>query len=134
MLNARADPYLRRAGADDAVRRANAYRKAGAHSLFVPGVRDRETIARLVEAIDGPLNVLAGPGTRPIRELEALGIARVSVGGGLAQAALGAVQRGAHELRGPGTYDFAGEGPTRQALQALFRRSAPEKSPGFSDT
>jgi 2-methylisocitrate lyase-like PEP mutase family enzyme len=66
VINARIDVYLFQVGApetrfDEAVRRANLYRAAGADCLFVPGVIDAETIAALVRAIDGPLNVMAMP-------------------------------------------------------------------------
>jgi 2-methylisocitrate lyase-like PEP mutase family enzyme len=109
VLNARTDVYLAEVGPesgrfDEAVRRANAYREAGADCLFVPGVRDPATIGALVRAINGPVNILAGPGTPPVAELERLGVARVSVGGGPARAALTLARRVAEELRGPGTY------------------------------
>jgi 2-methylisocitrate lyase-like PEP mutase family enzyme len=108
VINARTDVYLLQVGApearfDEAVRRANAYREAGADCLFVPGVRDRETIGRLVAAIHGPINVLAGPGTPPADELQRLGVARVSTGSGPMRASLTLVQRIAEELR-QGTY------------------------------
>jgi 2-methylisocitrate lyase-like PEP mutase family enzyme len=109
VINARTDVYLAAVGDeagrfDEAVRRANAYRAAGADCLFVPGVSDPATIGALVRAINGPLNVLAGPGTPPVAELGRLGVARVSVGGGPARAALTLARRVAEELRGPGTY------------------------------
>jgi 2-methylisocitrate lyase-like PEP mutase family enzyme len=72
--------------------------------VFVPGVRDRETIAALVSAIGGPLNVLAVDGTPPIAELEALGVARVSVGSGPMRASLGLIRDIARELKTRGTY------------------------------
>ena len=46
---------------EESVRRANAYRAAGADCLFVPMVGDAPTIGQLVKRIDGPVNVLAGP-------------------------------------------------------------------------
>ena len=109
VLNARTDVFLLGIGEpagrfDEAVRRANAYREAGADCLFVPGVTDAEMIGRLVRAIKGPLNVLAGRGTPPTAELERLGVARVSVGGGPMRAALTLTQRVAQELRERGTY------------------------------
>jgi 2-methylisocitrate lyase-like PEP mutase family enzyme len=109
VLNARTDVYLAAVGDEagrfeHAVRRANAYREAGADCLFVPGVSDAATIAALARAVNGPLNVLAGPGTPPVAELARLGVARVSVGGGPARAALTVTRRVAEELLGPGTY------------------------------
>src|SRR3989441_13209243 len=49
-----------------AVRRANAYRAAGADCLFVPHVSDADTIGRLAREITGPLNVIAGPPAPPL--------------------------------------------------------------------
>jgi len=88
-----------------AVRRANAYRAAGADCLFVPHVSDAATIGRLARDIDGPLNVIAGPPAPPIPELERLGVKRASLGPRVAQAALGLVRRAATELRERGTYE-----------------------------
>ena len=109
VINARTDVYLLGIGAegerfDHAVRRANAYREAGADCLFVPGVRDAKTIGELVRAINGPINVLAGPGTPSVAELEQLGVARVSMGGGPMRATLTLVRRIAAELRDAGVF------------------------------
>ena len=109
VLNARTDVFLLGVGEpagrfDETVRRVNAYRQGGADCLFVPGVTDAETIGRLVRAIKGPLNVLAGRSTPPTAELERLGVARVSVGGGPMRAALTLTQRVAQELAERGTY------------------------------
>ncbi|MGH7780858.1 MAG: isocitrate lyase/PEP mutase family protein [Candidatus Binataceae bacterium] len=115
VINARTDVYLhgigeRDARFDDAVRRANAYREAGADSLFVPGVRDAAVIGKLAAALKGPLNILAGPGTPPASELEKLGVARVSVGGGPARAAMTTTRNVARELLERGTYQSCVDG------------------------
>lgn len=109
VLNARTDVYWLSVGEEDerlghAVQRANAYREAGADCLFVPGVSDPEVLGILTEEIDGPLNVLAGPGFPSVSELESLGVARLSVGSGPARAALRLMRKIAEELLGPGTY------------------------------
>lgn len=112
VINARTDHYLAggkldAAGFEETVRRARAYREAGADCIFIPGLTDRETIGRLVQAIGGPINILARPNGPSVPELKALGVARVSVGGMLMLATLGLVRRAAAELSGPGTYGFA---------------------------
>ena len=116
VINARTDSYLaaRLFGQpqddtcfNEAVLRGRAYLEAGADCIFVPGLADRETIRRLVTAIGGPINILAGPGSPSVPELKALGVARVSVGGTLMRATLGLVQRAAAELRTGGTFGFA---------------------------
>jgi 2-methylisocitrate lyase-like PEP mutase family enzyme len=109
VLNARTDPYLVRFGTPEecfaeAVRRANAYREAGAGCLFVPGAGDADTTGRLVREIDGPLNVSSG--RLPVAELEALGVRRVSTGTGVSLAALGLVRRAMRDLREQGTFGY----------------------------
>jgi 2-methylisocitrate lyase-like PEP mutase family enzyme len=110
VVNARTDAFhlpQMEAGAqfELAVRRANAYRGAGADSLFVPFVTDTAVIADLVKALDGPLNILAMPGAPPVAELSRMGVARVSVGSGPHRATVALVRRIATELRDQGTYD-----------------------------
>jgi len=114
VINARADVFLRGAGDpasrfEHAVSRANAYRKAGADCLFVPGVYDRETIRKLVEAISGPVNVLACSATPPLGELERLGVRRVSFGSWPARAALGLFSRFTREVLEQGTFTTLGD-------------------------
>jgi len=109
VINARTDVYLFQVGApetrfDAAVQRANLYRAAGADCLFVPGVLDAETIAALVRAIDGPLNIMAMAGAPSTAALGQLGVARVSVGSAITQAALATTRRAARELLEHGTY------------------------------
>lgn len=107
VLNARVDVYLRGTHElGDAVERANAYLAAGADCAFVIGVADRDTIARLVDGVAGPLNVLATAETPPVAGLARLGVRRVSVGTRLFREALGAAEAAARELLERGTYSF----------------------------
>ncbi len=126
VINARTDTYMLRVGDDagrfaDTVRRLNAYRAAGADCLFAPGITDRDLIARLVGALDGPLNILATAGTPPVAELAAIGVRRVSQGSGPARAALATCRRVADELRASGTYGAYTTGALSYAeANALF--------------
>jgi 2-methylisocitrate lyase-like PEP mutase family enzyme len=124
VVNARTDGWLQgRADLADGVRRLNLYRAAGADCLFAPGVTDRATIAQLVGALDGPLNVLATAGTPPVGELAALGVRRVSQGSGPARAALATVRRVARELRTQGTYGaYTSDTISYAEANALFAR------------
>ena len=93
VINARTDIFLLPIGPEESrfertVERLRAYRKAGADCVFAPGVRDAETIGRLVKAIDAPLNILLQPGGATLRELEKLGVARASAGSGPHRSAL----------------------------------------------
>ncbi|MCZ4095004.1 isocitrate lyase/phosphoenolpyruvate mutase family protein [Streptomyces sp. So13.3] len=107
-INARTDTYLAGVGAPSerlaaTLARAERYAAAGADLLFVPGLIDPEAIRALV---DGPLpiNVMAHPGAPTVAELAALGVARISVGSAVAQAAYGLAADAARELLGSGTY------------------------------
>jgi len=107
VLTARAENYLHgREDLADTIDRLGAYQEAGADVLYAPGLRRLDDIRQVVTAVDRPVNVLALPGAPSIKELASVGVARVSVGGGFAFAALGAVVEAARELRDQGTYDF----------------------------
>ncbi|MEU0965748.1 isocitrate lyase/phosphoenolpyruvate mutase family protein [Streptomyces sp. NPDC005917] len=122
-VNARIDTFLRGAGGVNAtLERAAAFRAAGADGIFVPGVVDPQTVRALVEGVDGPLNVLVGPGAPPVAQLAALGVARVSAGSGLAEAAHSAVRRAARELLDAGTYGALAGGLGYGELNALLAR------------
>jgi len=115
VLNARTDIFLYGIGAAEtrlarAIERLNAYRAAGAPSLFAPGVKDKETIVQLARGVAGPLNILATVGTPPVAELQQLGVARVSIGSGPMRATLGFLGRLARELRDEGTFSLMTDG------------------------
>jgi 2-methylisocitrate lyase-like PEP mutase family enzyme len=120
-VNARIDTFLRGAGGVGlTLERAAAFLAAGADGIFVPGAVDPGTVQLLADAIDAPLNVMAGPGAPSVAELAALGVARVSVGSGIAQAAHALVRRAARELLDAGTYDALAGGLDHGELNALL--------------
>ncbi len=109
VLNARTDVYLLQVGApatryDATVKRLRAFRDAGADCVFAPGLRDAETIGRLVTDLKCPVNILAGPGSPSVVELSALGVKRISLGSGPMRASMGFLRQLAEELKGSGTY------------------------------
>jgi 2-methylisocitrate lyase-like PEP mutase family enzyme len=128
VLNARADPYLKPVGdAEDnfqeAVRRCNAYLAAGATSAYVPGPGDAETVARLVEAVEGPLNILGSLAGRPglsISEYARLGVRRISIGGSLMLAAATFTRDAVVAMREEGRLDFASGAITNGRLNKLM--------------
>jgi 2-methylisocitrate lyase-like PEP mutase family enzyme len=79
VLNARVDVHLRGGSTDDALRRARAYREAGADCVYPIGVIDEATISRFVDECE-VVNVLLRPGAPPIDRLAELGVARISLG------------------------------------------------------
>jgi 2-methylisocitrate lyase-like PEP mutase family enzyme len=125
VLNARTDVYLDQVGPPDAryfetVSRVRAYRDAGADCVFVPGLRDTQVIAQLVRDVQCPVNILAGPGSPSIPELEKLGVARVSLGSGPMRATLGMLRHLADELKTSGTYSAMDGAPSHAQVNALL--------------
>ena len=121
LLTGRAENHIRGVDdLDDTINRLIAYRDAGADVVYAPGLTDREQIARVVEAVRAPLNVLASPSGPSLGELASAGVRRVSTGSLLAGAAYGALLEGARELREEGTSRYADGGASRDALNAAF--------------
>ncbi len=93
VLNARVDVFLNGSrDVDEAVERANAYLAAGADCAY-PIICPVETIGELARRIDGPINVVVTSDAPSPAELERLGVARMTWGGGLAAAALAEATR-----------------------------------------
>jgi 2-methylisocitrate lyase-like PEP mutase family enzyme len=131
VLNARTDIYLIPIGPvetrfDRTVERLRVYREAGADCLFAPGLKDPDTIAKLVRAVNGPLNILLMPGMPTLRELENMGVARASAGSGVMRATLGLTRRIAKEMLEAGTYASMLEGavPFAEVNELLAREKS----------
>lgn len=127
LINARTDVYLFQVGdvttrLSATVERARLYRRAGADCVFVPGVIDIGTIAELVKAIEGPLNIMAMPGAPSAKQLGEIGVARVSFGPWIAQVALAAAQRAARELVEHGTYKSLDPSLPFAEVNAMFAK------------
>jgi 2-methylisocitrate lyase-like PEP mutase family enzyme len=109
MLTARAECHL--VGHPDplpeSLRRLRAYADAGADVLYAPGLRDREAIRAVVEAVaPKPVNVLVGaPIGLDLAALAALGVRRVSVGSALARAAWTGFMGAARALAERGSFE-----------------------------
>jgi 2-methylisocitrate lyase-like PEP mutase family enzyme len=88
VINARVDSFR---GVDAAealaggVARAKAYLEAGADCVYPIHLKTPELIAEFVQEVGGAVNVTAWPGTPGIAALAELGVARISLGGGLWQ-------------------------------------------------
>jgi 2-methylisocitrate lyase-like PEP mutase family enzyme len=128
VLNARTDTYFTHARSTDGgdpfaetIERATRYLEAGADCIFVPGVVDEDTIHRLATAIPGPLNIVAGLANLiDAPTLFSLGVARVSLGGSIARAALTLVERAGRELLESGTLGFLDGAMPYADLQRRF--------------
>jgi len=122
VLTARAENHLHgRDDLSDTIARLQRYAEAGADVLYAPGLSRADDIRAVVDGVDRPVNVLAFAGAPAVAQLAELGVARISVGGAFAYAALGALTEAAQELRTAGTYGYLrGAAVGRRAASAAF--------------
>lgn len=137
VINARTDA-LETHGVEEVIRRGNAYLEAGAAMIFVEGATSAEVIAAAVKGILGPVgvNIVQGgksDGAIDLKDLETMGVARVSLPGLLILAALkvmddvletvktsGSIAGVADRMYGfKATHDLLGTGQVN-ALEARF--------------
>ena len=111
VINARVDVFISQSGDPDEARleetvaRARRYLSAGADCVYPITLNDLGLLKELRAAIAAPINVYASPGTPPVPDLEAAGIARLSLGPGLLKVSLSAMKLVAQALREGGPYE-----------------------------
>jgi 2-methylisocitrate lyase-like PEP mutase family enzyme len=122
LLVGRSEGFIRGApDLDETIRRLKAYSSAGADCLYAPGIRTREQIAAVVDAVaPKPVNLLIGaPIGLTLKDVAALGVRRISVGGALSRAAWGGFIRAATGLV-EGRFDAFADAAPHGELNRLF--------------
>lgn len=120
VLTARAENHLYGIeDLDDTISRLQAFRRGGADVVYAPGLVDLKAIARIVDEVKAPVNVLLRPNGPSVAQLAEVGVRRLSTGGSLAFAAYGALAHSARELLTEGTSTYA-----NGALSVEDRRAA----------
>jgi 2-methylisocitrate lyase-like PEP mutase family enzyme len=124
VLTARADKYIHGVkDLDDTIERLLAYQRAGAHVLYAPGLDRIEDIRTIVSTVSKPVNVLMRSGGPTVSDLAEAGVARITVGGAFAFAAIGALVNAAEELRDHGTTGYSSLSATgQQAAREAFTK------------
>jgi 2-methylisocitrate lyase-like PEP mutase family enzyme len=107
---------------DETIRRLKAYAAAGADCLYAPGIKTREEIAAIVQAVaPKPVNLVIGrPIGLTVAEVAALGVRRISVGCGLARTAWGGFMRAAKLIADDGKFDGLTDAASWAELNCLF--------------
>jgi 2-methylisocitrate lyase-like PEP mutase family enzyme len=123
LLVGRAECFLvGRPSLEETIARLKAYAGAGADCLYAPGVNTPDQISALVAAVaPQPFNLLIGATAHmTVKDVEALGVRRISVGSALARCAWGAFTRAANLIAEQGSFEgFADAAPGR-AINAFF--------------
>jgi 2-methylisocitrate lyase-like PEP mutase family enzyme len=112
VFTARAEGFIRGVpDLDDVIRRLQVFKDAGADCFYAPGIKTREQIEAVVNAVaPKPVNFLnSGAFGFTVNDLAGMGVRRISVGGSLARVAMHAFVRVATEIARDGKFDgFAG--------------------------
>jgi 2-methylisocitrate lyase-like PEP mutase family enzyme len=126
-LNARVDAFHvitndPKQALDEAIVRGNAYAEAGGDCIFYLNLHSSETIGRVAKEVKASISILAGPQSPSVRELQDLGVARVSYGSGFMKAAITGTKRLAQEILEKGTCSLLKEGMQTPEIAVLVGR------------
>ena len=111
VINARIDVFMRSGDISrsekiaETISRGKSYLDAGADCLYPIGPGDVETLKRIREETEAPINVYASKLAASMKELAAIGISRLSLGPGLIRASLTTMRNVAQQLLDYGPYD-----------------------------
>jgi len=108
-LTARAEGFLRgNTNLDDAIKRLQAFEKAGADVLMAPGLPDLAAVRTACTALSKPFSFMAGIKGKSftVAELEAAGVRRISLATSLYRAAMTGLLDAAREAKSKGTFGY----------------------------
>src|ERR1700760_4250601 len=122
LLTGRCEAFLvGRPDLDFVIDRLRAYSDAGADCLYAPCIKTKEQIMAVVKAVHPkPVNLLNGFVELSLKEAEALGVRRISVGGSLARSAWAGFMRSAREMAEKGTFAELAHGHPGGELNKMF--------------
>ena len=121
LLTGRSEGFI--AGLPDlgeTIRRLVAYAEAGAECLYAPGIRTRDDVRAVVEAVaPRPVNALVYSDFTTVAEMADAGARRISVGGALARAAWTGFLQAAREIAERGTFSSLARNVSGQEMEKL---------------
>ncbi|MBX3512752.1 MAG: isocitrate lyase/phosphoenolpyruvate mutase family protein [Xanthobacteraceae bacterium] len=118
--------FVGRPDLDDTIARLKAYSAAGADCLYAPGIFKPEQIKAVVQAVaPKPVNLLIGtPMGLTVKDTEALGVRRISIGGSLARSAWGGFLRAAKQIAEEGRFDAFAEAAPGIEINKFFYKDS----------
>ncbi len=121
-LTARAENLLHdRHDLDDTIRRLQAFEAVGADVLYAPGLTTLNEVRAVTSALSKPVNVLA-PLLKgaTVAHLADAGVKRISSGGALARAAIGALLQAGAAMRERGSFEWASHAASGADVKKLL--------------
>jgi 2-methylisocitrate lyase-like PEP mutase family enzyme len=131
VFTARTEGFIRgRPDLDETIRRLKAFADAGADCLYSPGIKTRDQIEATVKAVaPKPINFLnSGAFGFTVKDIAAMGVRRISVGGTLARVAMDAFIKSAREIANDGKFDSFGGVISNAELNAFFSADRAKRS------
>jgi 2-methylisocitrate lyase-like PEP mutase family enzyme len=124
VLTARAEGFLRgNTNLDDAIKRLQAYEKAGADVLMAPGLPDISAVRAVCAALTKPFNFMVGIKGKSftVADLEAAGVKRISLATSLYRAAMTGLIDAAREAKDKGTFGYLDRSLATPELNAFMQ-------------
>jgi 2-methylisocitrate lyase-like PEP mutase family enzyme len=129
VINARTDVNMNdkhsttKAKVEETIKRLNAYSDAGADCVYPVMIGDKKTLIQIRSRIKSPINVYASPETTPMKELEEIGINRLSIGPGMLRASATTMKMIATELLNYGSYKtFTSDSMSSKEIRELINQ------------
>jgi len=121
LLTGRSEGFIAgRPDLGETIRRLVAYAEAGAECLYAPGIRTREEVRAIVDAVaPRAVNALVYSDFTTVAEMAEAGARRISVGGALARAAWTGFLEAAKEIAERGTFSSLALNVTGQEMEEL---------------
>ncbi len=104
----------------EAIRRLQAYEKAGAHVVYATGLTSLDQTKQLLASVKTPVNVM-GLKMLDAHELIAAGVKRVSLGPWFHRAALAGLIEAIDEVKAKGTFTFVAKTPTSADITKMLK-------------
>jgi 2-methylisocitrate lyase-like PEP mutase family enzyme len=124
VVTGRAEGFLRgNTNLDDAIKRLQAYEKAGADVLMAPGLPDLASVRTVCSALTKPFNFMVGIKGKSftVAELEAAGVKRISLATSLYRAAMTGLLDAAREAKEKGTFGYIDRSVPTPEFNAFMR-------------
>ena len=108
---------------DDTIKRLLAFEAAGASVLYAPGLSTIEQVSMIVEVVNTPVNVLSAfmPEVT-LDQYSDAGVCRVSIGGALANHAIGATISAANQMLNSGGFNWMKDAAPGGVVKKLLSR------------
>ncbi|MEM5501578.1 isocitrate lyase/phosphoenolpyruvate mutase family protein [Ahrensia kielensis] len=112
---------------DEAIKRLQAFEKAGADLLYAPLPPSMDALAKIVSSVNTPINALAAGPFRQynVQDFAKIGVRRISVGSALARVTHHHIVRATAMMCNEGNFSGLNDAASGDAIDAMLERATP---------